>query len=67
MAKNKRVMTTKSATEKYGLNVEYYRKLMRQGKLDYWSSNPKYFWEDDLLEALENEKQSNKTELLKWN
>lgn len=61
-----RVLTTKTASEKYGLGVEYLRKLLRQGKIEHWSSNPKYFFEKDLIKGLENEKKHKQSEILKW-
>ena len=62
------VLTTRLASEKYGLGVEYLRKLLRQNKLVHWGANPKYFREEELIKTikqLEQEKKS-QTENLQW-
>lgn len=60
------ILTTKKASELYGQTPSFYRKLINSGKLDAWSTNPKYFLRKDLEEALRKLKEPNKVGDIKW-
>jgi hypothetical protein len=60
------ILTTKKASELYGQTPSFYRKLINSGKLEAWSTNPKYFLRSDLEKTLNKLKEPNKVGDIKW-